>query len=130
MSALRFTGYDLFAHRFVPVNEIFPDGSKPLALRRGDGDPLRYHDYVKEPFCVWSIFQRLAKYSATHVPFRFSLLFICADGCPSQTQRMLTRMSARRGFGPSAMAIFAMQNIRLSPKLRRKPIWPGTWPMR
>ena len=80
MSALRFTGYDLVAHRFVAENELSPDGCRPLELRRGDGDPLRHHDYIKEPFCVWSIFQRRADFPFTHGPVRFSLLFICADG--------------------------------------------------
>ena len=80
MSFLSFTGYDLFAHRFVAENEIAANGGRPLELRRGDGDPFRHNDYVKEPFCVWSIFQRRGEFPVTHGPVRFSLLFICADG--------------------------------------------------
>lgn len=35
VSALRFTGYDLVAHRFVAWNELSPDTCRPLELRRG-----------------------------------------------------------------------------------------------
>lgn len=80
MCALNFTGFDLVASRFVTENELAPDGWSPLELRRVDGDQLRYRDYVKEPFCVWSIFQRRGDFPVTHGPVRFSLLFICADG--------------------------------------------------
>lgn len=80
MSALHFSGYDLVASRFVTENELAPDGWRPLELRQVDGDPFRYRDHVREPFCVWSIFQRRGEFSGTHGPVRFSLLFICADG--------------------------------------------------
>lgn len=80
MSALHFSGYDLVASRFVTENELAPDGWRPPELRRVDGDPMRYRDHVKEPFCVWSVFQRRGDFQVTHGPVRFSLLFICADG--------------------------------------------------
>lgn len=80
MNVLQFTGYELVASRFVTENELVPDGRRPLDLRWMDGDPLRYRAYVKEPFCVWSIFQRRGEFSVGHGPVRFSLLFICADG--------------------------------------------------
>lgn len=80
MCAQNFNGYDLVASRFVSEDELAPDGWSPLALRRMDGDPLRYRDYVKEAFCVWSIFQRRGDFLVAHGPYRFSLLFICADG--------------------------------------------------
>ena len=80
MSALHFSGYDLVASRFVTENELAPDGWRPPELRRVDGDPMRYRDHVKEPFCVWSVFQRRGDFQVTHGSVRFSLLFICADG--------------------------------------------------
>ena len=80
MNALHFSGYDLVASRFVTENELAPDGRRPLELSRTDGDPFRYSEYIKAPFCVWSIFQRRIAFPAAHGPVRFSLLFVCADG--------------------------------------------------
>jgi hypothetical protein len=80
MKALHFSGYDLVASRFVTEKELAPDGWMPLELRQEDGDPRRYRDYVKEQFCLWSVFQRRNNFGATHRPARFSLLFVCADG--------------------------------------------------
>ena len=80
MSALRFTGYEPVAHRFVTESELSPDGYGTLKLCLGEGNTLRYHDYIKKPFCVWSVFQRRGEFPAMHGPIRFSLLFICADG--------------------------------------------------
>lgn len=80
LNALHFSGYDLVASRFVAEKELAPDGWRPLTLHHTDGDPLRYRDHVKTPFCLWSVFQRRSDFGDTHGPFRFSLLFICADG--------------------------------------------------
>lgn len=80
MSVLHFSGYDLVASRFVTENELAPDGWRPPELRRVDGDPQRSREYIKAPFCLWSVFQRRIDFPASHGPFRFSLLFVCADG--------------------------------------------------
>jgi hypothetical protein len=80
MKALHFSGYDLVASRFVTEMELAPDGWKPLELRPLDGEPMRYSEYIKEPFYLWSVFKRRSNFGAIYGPTRFSLLFVCADG--------------------------------------------------
>ena len=80
INALHFRGYDRVASRFVSEKELAPDGWKPLELQSTDGDPMRYSDCIKAPFCLWSVFQRRNDVAVTHGPYRFSLLFVCADG--------------------------------------------------
>jgi hypothetical protein len=80
MRALHFSGYDLVASRFVTEMELAPDGWKPLELRPLDGEPMRYSEYIKEPFYLWSVFKRRSNFGAIYGPTRFSLLFVCADG--------------------------------------------------
>ncbi|MBP9059007.1 MAG: hypothetical protein KBF98_01675 [Rhodoferax sp.] len=80
VKALHFCGYDLVASRFVADTELAPAGRMPLCLRHTDGDPMRYSDHVKVPFCLWSVFQRRSNFGVAHGPTRFSLLFVCADG--------------------------------------------------
>ena len=46
----------------------------------GDGNPNAWRRIQKEPFAEWFIFERTEEYDESHNPYRFSLLFICADG--------------------------------------------------
>jgi hypothetical protein len=80
MKALHFSGYDLVASRFVAEEELAPNGCMPFFVPRTDGDPRKYQDHIKAPFCLWAVFQRRNNFGATHGPTRFSLLFVCADG--------------------------------------------------
>ncbi len=83
MSALKeegFTGYDLIATRSVTERELTPNGYHPLLLFPSDGNPLRYREEMKKPFCYWSLFQRSESVPVSHGPFRFSLLYLCSDG--------------------------------------------------
>jgi hypothetical protein len=93
VSNLYFRGYDNVGSRFVTVNELMPDHLTPSHIRREDGDPLRYSEYVQEPFCVWSIFQRRITFPSTHGPFRFSMLFICAEGVAAFHALYITNLS-------------------------------------
>ena len=83
MSTLRdqgFYGYDLISIRFVTEQELTPNGWQPILPTPSDGDPSRYREYMKKPFCCWSLFQRGEAVPVSHGPFRFSLLYLCADG--------------------------------------------------
>lgn len=75
-----FRGYDLVATRSVIEQELTPSGWNPVLPTRIDGNPLRYRDRIKKPFCSWSVFQRRADVPINHGPSRFSLLYLCADG--------------------------------------------------
>lgn len=77
-----FRGYRLLATRPVTEQELTPRGWRPILPTRADGNPDRYRawGWIKAPFCSWSIFQRVDEAPATHGPFRFSLLYLCADG--------------------------------------------------
>lgn len=83
VNALRapgFRGYDLFATRSVTERELTPNGWRPTPPTRADGEPSRYRDWIKNPFCSWSLFQRREDVPTNHGPSRFSLLYLCADG--------------------------------------------------
>ena len=43
-------------------------------------EPDQYSDIFEKPFAEWFIFERTEEYDESHNPYRFSLLFICADG--------------------------------------------------
>jgi len=75
-----FRGYDLVGTRSVTERELTPNGWRPTPPTRADGAPSRYHDWIKNPFCSWSLFQRIEGVPANHGPSRFSLLYLCADG--------------------------------------------------
>jgi len=83
MSALNtpgFRGYDLVVARSVSERELTPNGWRPTPPTRSDDDPFRYRDWIKKPFCSWSLFQRREDVPGSHGPLRFSLLYLCADG--------------------------------------------------
>ena len=73
-------GYDLVGCRSVTEQELAPRGWRPTPPTSYDGDPSRYLARVREPFCTWSVFQIRPDVPKWHGPFRFSLLYICADG--------------------------------------------------
>jgi hypothetical protein len=76
-----FRGYDLVATRAVTESELVPAGWQPTLPLPADGNPSHhYHNLISKPFCSWSVFQRSGSVSVAHGPFRFSLLFLCADG--------------------------------------------------
>ena len=76
-----FRGYDLVASRSVTESELAPAGWQPTLPLPADGNPSHhYHHWIARPFCSWSIFQRSENVPSGHGPFRFSLLFLCADG--------------------------------------------------
>jgi hypothetical protein len=56
-----FRGYELIATRSVTERELTPNGWHPTAPTRSDGDPSRYRNWIREPFCSWSVFQRRIK---------------------------------------------------------------------
>ncbi len=75
-----FHGYELLAMRDVRQHELSSRPWQLPALLPQDGDPWSYQDYIKEPFCIWAVFQRFRKMPDSHGPRRFSLLYLCADG--------------------------------------------------
>jgi len=83
MSALKtpgFRGYNLVATRSVTERELTPHGWRPTLPTRTDGDPSQPFDWIKKPFCSWSLFQRREDVPVSHGPPQFSLLYLCADG--------------------------------------------------
>ncbi len=75
-----FKGYDVIAKRDVRERELAPRGWTPSFPSREDGDPSRYLDWMKTPFCSWVVLQRAKEMPASHGPHRFSLLYLAADG--------------------------------------------------
>jgi hypothetical protein len=76
-----FRGYVLFDCRDVLERELTPQGWQPIPPELGrDGDPSRHRDFIKKPFGIWSVHERMSDYDEEHGPDRFSLLYICADG--------------------------------------------------
>ena len=75
-----FRGYDLLATRSVTEQELVPLGWRPAPPTPDDGDPSRYREWIKSPFCIWSVFSRGEAFPVDHGPRRFSLLYLCADG--------------------------------------------------
>lgn len=75
-----FHGYDPIAARSVTERELTPNGWRPTLPAHSDGDPSRYRNWIKQPFCSWSVFQRREGVPDSHGPSRFSLLYLCADG--------------------------------------------------
>jgi hypothetical protein len=80
LQAPGFLGYELIGTRVVTEQELAPKGWDPISLTSSDGNPMQFNDEMKQPFCSWMIFQRNETVSQSHGPFRFSLLYLCADG--------------------------------------------------
>ena len=95
-----FRGYQVMAQRKVSKDELTPNGWTPISPVRDDGDPAKYKDWIKQPFCEWLIFQRSSGFTDEHGPCRFSLLYLCADGVAAfQALYLSNRLS------PSGIAI-------------------------
>lgn len=77
-----FRGYDLVASRSVTELELTPQGWHSVLPTRSDDDPslVLSRDWIKKPFCSWSVFQRCEAVPVSHGPSRFSLLYLCAEG--------------------------------------------------
>lgn len=80
LSRRGFSGYKPVATRWVREVEIAPNGWKPSIPSDVKDDPFRYRDHIKQPFCLWTVFERLEDIRFAHRPLRFSLLYLCADG--------------------------------------------------
>lgn len=80
LSSPGFRGYEMVADRLVTERELTPRGWHPTLPTRADGEPSRFRDEIKKPFCSWLVFQRCENFPVSHGPSRFSLLYLCADG--------------------------------------------------
>lgn len=75
-----FKGYDVIARRDVTEKELTPRGWSRTPPSPADGDPSRYRDWIKKPFCSWIVLERAREMTDCHGPRRFTLLYLCADG--------------------------------------------------
>jgi hypothetical protein len=76
-----FKGYKTIAYRDVKMMELIPNGWTPTSTPNADdGNPKEWEVIFKEPYAIWTIFERLPDFSDNHGPERFSLLYICCDG--------------------------------------------------
>ncbi len=75
-----FLGYSVLGWREVSERELAPNGWETLRPLPNDGNPLKYLEYIKEPFAIWSVYKRDDGRGESHGPDRFSLLYICQDG--------------------------------------------------
>lgn len=73
-----FLGYRVLCHRPVLQSELTPRGWAPVIPQGRVRRPP--HGWVRPPFCEWVILERNADLPDAHGPYRFSLLFLCADG--------------------------------------------------
>ena len=74
-------GYELIGQpRSITEQELTPHGWPPDPPTLKYGDHSHLADLIKEPFCEWVVFQRSADVPPGHGPYRFSLLYLCADG--------------------------------------------------
>ncbi len=75
-----FRGYEILGRRDVAERELVPSGWTPSLPLPEDGDPSKYRDWIRQPFCSWIVLQRVREMPDSHGPHRFSLLYLCADG--------------------------------------------------
>lgn len=80
LSRQGFSGYKQVASRWVREIELAPNGWAPSFPAIMKDDPQRYSDHIKQPFCLWSVFERSDHVPVAHGPLRLSLLYLCADG--------------------------------------------------
>ena len=80
LSSPGFRGYEIIANRDVTEQELTPHGWAPSFPSSAHKSPSKYQDWMKTPFCSWTILQRCDDVPASHGPHRFSLLYLCADG--------------------------------------------------
>ncbi len=78
-----FTGYRILGTRDLTMKELIPNGWIPMSPSEYDGNPLAWHEVIAQPFCIWTVFERLLDYTEEHGPERFSLLYLCGEGAAS-----------------------------------------------
>jgi len=124
MKALHFSGYDLVASRFVAEEELAPNGGMLFSVPKADGDPRKYQDHIKAPFCLWAVFQRRNNFGATHGPTRFSLLFVMVlqRFRPSTLRTQLPRKSSLL-YSPVMGSVTTGQTIRTALKSSAGWFW-------
>ena len=72
-----FMGYKLLGIKELTKNDLAPNGWQPVMPINLPDEIMRLEklrNYIKQPFAIWSIFERLNHYNKEHVPERFSLL--------------------------------------------------------
>ena len=76
-----FRGYRILEKRNVKKHELTPNGWRPIRTPQLENFNIEaYLEYVRKPYCIWSVFERKKGFTKHHGPFRFSLLYLCADG--------------------------------------------------
>jgi hypothetical protein len=76
-----FRGYRILFTRQVQEHELVPHNWNPRLPLPRDGSPeYQYRRLNWNPFCLWTVFERLDQFDTTHGPQRFSLLYLSADG--------------------------------------------------
>lgn len=96
-----FLGYSVIARRQVTEAELTPRGRIP-SLAPCDGDPSVSRTWWQRPppFYSWNVLQRLEGVPANHGPYRFSFLYLCADGVAA-----FKALYVENGRVPKAVAI-------------------------
>lgn len=78
-----FAGYRILGTRDVTMQELIPNGWIPMVPFEYDGNPLAWREVIAQPFCIWTVFERLLEFDVAHGPERFSLLYLCGEGVAS-----------------------------------------------
>ena len=76
-----FIGFRKIAERAIYEKELAPLGWSAPKLEVKDGDFSVCLGNRKRFFCRWFVFERKEQITPDSVPQRFSLLYICQDGC-------------------------------------------------
>jgi len=100
MNEQGFDGYDILAIRELKARQLRPPKWHPLALAEAEGDPAQFRDPKNAPFYSWVVMQRKNDVPSSHGPWRFSLLYLCADGV--ETFQMLYEANK---IAPKAVAV-------------------------
>ncbi len=96
-----FRGFRMIASREVGEKELTPRGWLPQMPRPKDGNPeYEYRRLTSKPYCIWSVFERLDQFDASHGPERFSVLYLSADGTAA-----FQALYWGNGCRPSAVAV-------------------------
>ena len=91
-----FDGYELIGPpRRVETQELTPEGWLPMPPAQ-----VNHIDWMQDPFCIWSVFQHCDGVPDDHGPYRFSMLYLCADGAAA-----FQALYVPNAIAPKAMAI-------------------------